>query len=56
MAVQEALLELERSLGSSRRGTDDIALPVFDPQRTDSGALAWCREIEDLGRVRVERP
>jgi hypothetical protein len=50
MAVQEALLELfqklERSLGSSRRGTDDIALPVFDLQRTDSGALGGAAKLK----------
>lgn len=40
-AIQEAI--------TSNRRSDDIALPIFDPEKNDNGAEGWCRSIEKLG-------
>lgn len=34
---------------SSKSRNEDIALPIFDPEKYDNGAETWCSSIEDLG-------
>lgn len=51
--AQQAFIELfkkmQESLSAPRRSHDDIALPIYDPVRADSGVATWCSEIEQLG-------
>lgn len=50
-AVLEGLLKAIRDAVSGRRhADDDVALPVFDPATSDSGAGGWCQSIEDLSK------
>lgn len=34
---------------SSKSRHEDIALPIFDPEKNDNGAEKWCSSIEELG-------
>ncbi|XP_045766170.1 uncharacterized protein LOC123867897 [Maniola jurtina] len=46
--LQEILKSIRDSLTSNQR-SDDIALPIFDPEKSDNGAETWCKSIELLG-------
>lgn len=44
-AIRDALTTTQRS-----QKDDDIALPLFDPERNDCGAASWCDSIEVLAK------
>lgn len=46
--LQNLLKSLHDAVTSNRRN-DDVALPIFDPEKADNGAESWCRSIEKLG-------
>ncbi|KAF9424318.1 hypothetical protein HW555_000457, partial [Spodoptera exigua] len=45
----EGLVKAIQDAITSNRRYDDIALPVFDPEKNENGAEGWCRSIEKLG-------
>lgn len=45
----EGLVKAIQDAITSNRRSDDIALPIFDPEKNDNGAEGWCRSIEKLG-------
>lgn len=45
----QALLTSIKEALSSRNRQDDMALPTFDPAVTDTGAAAWCADVEKFG-------
>lgn len=46
--ITELLTAIRDAVASNRR-QDDVAVPRFDPATSDSGAEAWCSNIETLG-------
>lgn len=44
------LLKAIRDAVTPKSPQDDIALPLFDPEKSDNGAETWCRNIETLGK------
>lgn len=45
----EGLVKAIRDAITTNQRHDDIALPLFDPEKNDNGAEGWCRSIEKLG-------
>lgn len=45
----ESMVQALRDAVTANQRHDDIALPLFDPDKTDNGAETWCRSIEKLG-------
>lgn len=43
------LLESIKAAITSNRRQDDVALPLFRPEKMHNGAESWCKSIEDLG-------
>lgn len=49
--VLEGLLKaISDAVSGRRHADDDVALPVFDPATSDSGAEGWCKSIEELSK------
>lgn len=49
--ILEGLLKaIHDAVSGSRRRDDDVALPVFDPSTSDSGAESWCKNIDTLAK------
>lgn len=48
-SLLEGLLKAIRDAVSSNHRHDDVALPLFDPEKNDSGAEPWCESIAKLG-------
>lgn len=46
--VMKTMLESIATAISSNRRANDIALPVFHPEKSNNGAEAWCKSVEDL--------
>lgn len=47
--VTSKLLEaIREAVSSTRQKDDDIALPQFNPEKSNTGAASWCRSIEAL--------
>ncbi|KAJ8718754.1 hypothetical protein PYW07_016310 [Mythimna separata] len=45
----ENMVQAIRDAVTANQRHDDIALPLFDPDKNDNGAETWCRSIEKLG-------
>lgn len=49
--VLSGLLQaIQSAVSSSHQRDDDVALPIFDPERHDDGAATWCESIEKLSK------
>lgn len=46
--IGELLKAIRDAVSTSHQKDDDIALPVFDPDKSDCGATSWCCSIETL--------
>lgn len=46
--IGDLLKTIRDAVSTSHQRDDDIALPVFDPDRNDCGATTWCSSIESL--------
>lgn len=45
----ENMVKAIRDAITANQRHDDVALPLFDPDKNDNGAETWCRSIEKLG-------
>lgn len=44
------LLGAIRDAVSNKQRQDDVALPLFDPDKSQSGAESWCKSIEAISK------
>lgn len=49
-AISSLLERIRDSVSTSHQKDDDIALPLFDPDKNDCGAASWCESIEALSK------
>lgn len=47
-AIGNLLTAIRDAVSTPHQKDDDIALPVFDPDKNDCGAASWCTSIETL--------
>lgn len=48
--VGNLLVAIRDAVSATRQRDDDIALPLFDPEKNDCGAASWCHSIEILSK------
>lgn len=49
-AITTLLSAIRDAVSSRGQKDDDVALPVFDPDRNDCGAATWCNSVEALSK------
>lgn len=49
-AIASILTAIRDAVSRPHSSDDDIALPVFDPDKNDCGAASWCDSIEALAK------
>jgi hypothetical protein len=47
--ILDSLVKAIRDAVATNQRHDDVALPLYNPEKNDNGADAWCRSIEKLG-------
>ncbi|CAG4932866.1 unnamed protein product [Parnassius apollo] len=45
----KGLLETIRNAMVSNKRNDDVAVPIFDPDKGNDGTAAWCESFDKLG-------
>lgn len=49
-SVASFLKAIQAAVSTTHQKDDDVALPIFDPDRNDCGAASWCDSIEKLAK------
>ncbi|CAG5050426.1 unnamed protein product [Parnassius apollo] len=45
----KGLLETIQNVIVSNKRHDDVAVPIFDPDKSNDGAAVWCESFDKLG-------
>ncbi|XP_035442997.1 uncharacterized protein LOC118271158 [Spodoptera frugiperda] len=48
--LKELLTAIKDAVSGSRLNDSEVALPIFDPAKSDLGAESWCNNIETLAK------